>query len=293
MRRRNEVLVGILLTVATIIGVVGTIWLVRGGLEGGYPLYARFKWGENLRNGQPVLLAGVNVGYVENVELRDDGTLFVSMKVQHEYRVPEGTTATVQAVGIFGDAAIALRPAGPNTTKLAEGDTVPVGVAAPGIPELLARVDSVGRNIHDITRTFEVQLVDEGGILDLRRAMENTNRLVLQLNSIAAEQSRQLGSATAALRRTAQAVDSAAVDSTVRNLQRTSENVAAMSAELQRTSLQLNSVLAKVDSGNGTAAKLLNDPWLYNDLRTLTQRLDSLTADFKKNPRRYINLEIF
>ena len=108
MRRRNEVLVGILLTGATIIGVVGTIWLVRGGLEGGYPLYASFKWGENLRNGQPVLLAGVNVGYVENVELRDDGTLFVSMKVQHEYRVPEGTTATVQAVGIFGDAAIAL-----------------------------------------------------------------------------------------------------------------------------------------------------------------------------------------
>ena len=293
MRRRNEVLVGILLTVATIIGVVGTIWLVRGGLEGGYPLYASFRWGENLRNGQPVLLAGVNVGYVENVELRDDGTLFVSMKVQDEYRVPEGTTATVQAVGIFGDAAIALRPAGPNTVKMAEGDTVPSGIAAPGIPELLARVDSVGRNIHDITRTFEVQLVDEGGILDLRRAMENTNRLVLQLNSIAAEQSRQLSAATAALRRTAQAVDSAAVDSTVRNLQRTSENVASITAELQRTSLQLNSVLAKVDSGNGTAAKLINDPGLYNDLRTLTQRLDSLTADFKKNPRRYINLEIF
>jgi phospholipid/cholesterol/gamma-HCH transport system substrate-binding protein len=48
-----------------------------------------------------------------------------------------------------------------------------------------------------------------------------------------------------------------------------------------------------VDSGTGTAAKLINDPGLYNDLRTLTQRLDSLTADFKKNPRRYINLEIF
>ena len=121
MRRRNEVLVGILLTVATIIGVVGTIWLVRGGLEGGYPLYASFRWGENLRNGQPVLLAGVNVGYVENVELRDDGTLFVSMKVQDQYRVPQGTTATVQAVGIFGDAAIALRPAGPNRAKIAEG----------------------------------------------------------------------------------------------------------------------------------------------------------------------------
>ena len=293
MRRRNEVLVGILLTIATIVGVVGTIWLVRGGLQSGYPLYARFRWGENLRNGQPVLLAGVNVGYVENVELRDDGTLFVSMRVNDEYKVPQGTTATVQAVGIFGDAAIALRPQGPNRLKIAEGDTVPTGTPAPGIPELLARVDSVGRNVHDITRTFEVQLVGEGGIVELRRAMENTNRLVLQLNTIAAEQSRQLAATTAALRRTAQAVDSAAVDSTVRNLQQSSANVAELTAELKATTSRLNGVLAKVDSGPGSVAKLINDPGLYNDLRTLTQRLDSLTADFKKNPRRYLNLEIF
>jgi hypothetical protein len=38
---------------------------------------------------------------------------------------------------------------------------------------------------------------------------------------------------------------------------------------------------------------LMNDPGLYYDLRRLTSRLDSLTLDFKKNPRRYINLEIF
>ena len=293
MKRRDSLLVGLFLIVATAVGVFGTIWLVRGGFSSGYPLYARFKWGENLRNGQPVLLAGVNVGYVENVELRDDGTLFVSMRVQDDYRVPQGTTATVQAVGIFGDAAIALRPQGPNRLKVAEGDTVPTGIPAPGIPELLARVDSVGRNIHDITRTFEVQLVGEGGIMELRRAMEGTNRLVLQLNTIAAEQSRQLAATTAALRRTAQAVDSAAVDSTVRNLQQSSANVAALTAELQATTTRLNGVLAKVDSGPGSVAKLINDPGLYNDLRTLTQRLDSLTADFKKNPRRYINLEIF
>ena len=56
---------------------------------------------------------------------------------------------------------------------------------------------------------------------------------------------------------------------------------------------QLTAVLAKADKGDGTLGKLLNDPGLYYDLRRLTTRLDSLTADFKKNPRRYINLEIF
>ena len=45
MKRRDEVLVGILLTIGVIIAVLGTIWLVRGGFSSGYPLYARFKWG--------------------------------------------------------------------------------------------------------------------------------------------------------------------------------------------------------------------------------------------------------
>jgi hypothetical protein len=39
--------------------------------------------------------------------------------------------------------------------------------------------------------------------------------------------------------------------------------------------------------------KLMNDPALYNDVRSLVTRLDSLTADFKKNPRKYIKLSIF
>jgi phospholipid/cholesterol/gamma-HCH transport system substrate-binding protein len=48
MRRRDEVFVGMLLTVAAAVGIVGSIWLTRGGLSSGYPLYTRFAWGQNL-----------------------------------------------------------------------------------------------------------------------------------------------------------------------------------------------------------------------------------------------------
>ena len=43
----------------------------------------------------------------------------------------------------------------------------------------------------------------------------------------------------------------------------------------------------------GTAGKLLNDPRLYDTLQRLVTRIDSIAADLQKNPRRYINLEIF
>ena len=40
-------------------------------------------------------------------------------------------------------------------------------------------------------------------------------------------------------------------------------------------------------------SQLLNDPGVYNDVRGLLQRMDSLLADTKKNPKRYINVKIF
>ena len=70
MKKRDEVLVGLLLIATIAIAVVGSLWLARGGLSKGYPLYAKFPWGAGLKQGQPVWLVGVSVGYVDNVDLK-------------------------------------------------------------------------------------------------------------------------------------------------------------------------------------------------------------------------------
>lgn len=112
MKRRDEVLVGIFLTVAMAIALLGTLWLVRGGLSSGYPLNAKFAWGQNLKPGQQVLLAGVAVGAVAEVKLRDEGYLDVKLRVDDDIKVPRSSLASVKPIGIFGDAAIALTPKG-------------------------------------------------------------------------------------------------------------------------------------------------------------------------------------
>jgi phospholipid/cholesterol/gamma-HCH transport system substrate-binding protein len=227
------------------------------------------------------------------VELRQDGTVLVELRISNDERIPSNSTAKVIPVGIFGDVAVALDPERPSTTFYVEGDTVPAGKPTPTIQDIIARMDTVGLRVSDMTSAIELQLVQRGGIQDLRQAIANTNSLILQLNAVAAEQSRQLSMTQAALRRSVSAIDSASVDSTVRNLRTTSANMAELTSNLRQTTAQLNAVLAKLEGTDGTAGKLLNDPQLYNDLRSLVTRVDSLTADFKKNPRRYINLEIF
>lgn len=298
MKRRDEVLVGIVITVAVVVGLLGTIWLVRGGLTSGYPLYAQFPWGEGLKQGQPVFLAGVNVGYVDDIDLHQDGTLVVSMKINKNYQIPRGTTARVESVGFFGDRAIALEPKlGPQSRSIPAGDTLPTGVASTSIDALVARGDTVTRSVQLITDAARRQLVDSGGIRDLRQTLVATNQLVAQLGGIVAVQSRELSLTQATLRRSLAAIDSAALDSTIRNLNAASANAARftaqLSGQLETTTTRLNGILAKLESGDGTAGKLLNDPALYQDIRSLVQRMDSLTTDLRKNPKKYINVRIF
>ena len=96
MKRRDEVTVGVLVSVAVVVLILGTLWLARGGLKSGYPLYTRFQWGQSLKQGQPVLLAGVNIGYVSDVKLRRDGYLDVTFRVNGDQTVPKGSVATVK-----------------------------------------------------------------------------------------------------------------------------------------------------------------------------------------------------
>jgi phospholipid/cholesterol/gamma-HCH transport system substrate-binding protein len=97
----------------------------------------------------------------------------------------------------------------------------------------------------------------------------------------------------ASFRRAASAVDSAKIDSTMRNFQTSSASLTRIAANLDSTSRRADNLVAGVERGEGNAGKLLRDTLLYRDLRGLVTQADSVLADLKKNPRKYINLSIF
>jgi phospholipid/cholesterol/gamma-HCH transport system substrate-binding protein len=298
MKRGNEVSVGILITVAVIVLVLGTLFLVRGRLSSGYPLYTRFAWGQNLKQGQPVLLAGVNVGYVQDVQLRRAGYLDVMIKVNPEYKVPKGSTATVKAIGIFGDVAVALTPPIPTPAQdYAPGDTVPPGKPAADVDQIMSHVDSISLTTQALLTALKAQIIDAGTLRDAHRAIASAAALSAQLQGVIAEQNRN---ATATMRsfsdlarHMSNAVDSAQLQATMVNLRQTSENGARLVAHLDSTNAKVEALLAQAQNGNGTVGKLLSDSLLYSDIRHTVASMDSLLADFKANPKKYINLRIF
>ena len=291
-KTRDDILVGVVITVALALAAVGSLWLARGGLSKGYPLYAQFKWGAGLKTGAPVWVSGAAIGYVSDVQFRPDGSLLTELRIQSDQPIPKNSPATVIPNGIFGDVAVNFTPVLTGGRYVA-GDTVVTGPPAPGLAQLTAKADSISTSVNHITTALDKELVAGGGLADLRNTLAGTNKLVTELTGIAAEQSRQLTMTMTSLRRATSAVDSAKIDSTLSNLRSASANVNTLTRSLDSTTVALNQIVAKVDSGNGSAAKLINDPALYNDVHALLGRIDSLVADVKKNPKRYINVKVF
>jgi phospholipid/cholesterol/gamma-HCH transport system substrate-binding protein len=298
MKRRDEVTVGILITISVVVLILGTLWLARGGLKSGYPLYTRFAWGQNLKQGQPVLLAGVSVGYVGDVTLRRNGYLDVQLSINDQYTIPKGSTATVKSVGIFGDVAVALTPPIPvPAASYSAGDTLPPGPPAADFDQILSRVDTIGESVSVLARALQKEVIEAGTLKDLHRTIASTAGLSAQLQSVLLQQTRNLTETMAAFRASAthlsSVADSAQIEATLANLRQTSENAARFSANLDSTNTALRKALGQLQNGNGTVGKLLTDSLLYTDIRHLVAQTDSLMADFKKNPRKYINLKIF
>ena len=296
MRRRNEVLVGIFVTIALIILIGGTVWLTRGGFSRGYPLYAKFGWGQNLKNGHSVLLAGQNVGYVSDVQLRP-GYLDVELRITSDQGIPSGSTAQVIPIGIFGDVAIAFKPPLPlPDTNYAAGDTVPVIAAPADMGAILARVDTIGTSVSRLVSAMEKEFVQGGGLRDLRRMTASMATTSEQLSRVIANQDRNVTLLLADFRQTMQKfstmIDSATVDSTVRNVRTVTDNMARLLRQVDSTNTEMRTLVANVRNGRGSLGLLMTDTSLYTNVRNLVATADSLMNDFKKDPKKYINVRI-
>jgi len=63
--------------------------------------------------------------------------------------------------------------------------------------------------------------------------------------------------------------------------------------KLESTLSNLNDISSKINSGEGTMGKLMNDPGLYSNLTQASKNLSVLLDDLKTHPKRYVHFSIF
>jgi phospholipid/cholesterol/gamma-HCH transport system substrate-binding protein len=94
------------------------------------------------------------------------------------------------------------------------------------------------------------------------------------------------------------AKNNARIDSTLYNLQKTTDNLAKAKiseavASMQSTMDQLQTVISKVNSPNGSLGLLINDKKLYQNLEGTTRSLNILLDDLRVHPKRYVSVSVF
>ena len=269
MRRRDEVLVGLFTTVAIIILALASIWLVRGGLNRGYLLHSRFTWGAGIKQGAPVWLVGVTVGTVDKVDLDPRGTLLITYRIQKDKSVPIGTVATIVPNGFFGDQAIAFTPAAPNEVSPRAGRHDPdrhSGGRVAGTALARRHADRLPDH-HD----GRAAIADGGLGRDRRDAADAVamNRLARQRSTRSPRCNRARFRQT--LRCAAKPDQRGGLGAGRLDGPRVAEDGGRVRdhqrGDCTSASVRFNTLLTKVDSGDGSLSKLLNDPALYNDLR--------------------------
>ena len=70
-------------------------------------------------------------------------------------------------------------------------------------------------------------------------------------------------------------------------------NLSDLILELNSTVSNFNLVLTKINNGNGSVSKLLDNDAIFNNLEKATAELEALINDIKVNPNRYVHFSIF
>jgi phospholipid/cholesterol/gamma-HCH transport system substrate-binding protein len=287
LRYRREAAVGLLLIVGTAAFIVLMMWLRGKSFKEGDIVHVVFDDVSGLKEGDPVRTSGVGVGNVKKINLVRPGAVDVYFDVQRGPPPRDDARAEIRSADLFGARVVEYFP-GTSTTPLRRGQVVR-GTRLQDVSEMAAGLSGQAKDLLDNANAVS---------RELRSALVSTRVLLATLNSGAATSSDRLGGALDELRRAIQRVDlllaqngPVAADA-LRGMRDVTSHADSLTRSLTHASAQFDSILAKVSSGRGPAAALLNDTTIVRDLMTTNAALRELLADFRANPGRYIRLRL-
>ena len=272
--------VGLFVILGATLFLGGVLWL-RGKSVGKAELNVLYTDIGNLKEGAPVRISGAPVGRVTEIVYQDQGRVAVGIKFAEKIVVTATATAPITAVGMLGDEVIMLDPG--KGTPLAPGDTIK-GSIAPGVFDKAAIIaDQAAQTLTKVNAMLDPKL-----IADLRNTLTSTQKFMAFLADQQNGPTSQVKPTLLVLQRTTARLDStltqidakslqARVDTTMRSATSATNRLGAMTAHA-------DSLMTRIEHGNGTVSKLLNDSTLYSDLRKTMQAMTDLLNEIKKNP---------
>ena len=312
--RKSEILVGVFALAGTTVLMVMIVLFgnITDLFKDTYDVLVYFDNARGVRPGVAVTMAGVPVGWVDEIELGErEGVMKVEMrlKIRSEVRIRRGAIFAIKSEGLIANPKIDIRqkPIGrAETANLMPrtGDPGKVdGKPTPNIEEVFERIivfadkleqfmgdeknrmsfEQAIRNVEIFTDRL-VQATGGDAPSDVRTALENLRKFTASANELIADGRKFTG------------MMHRMTEKNQESLHRLVDSMVANSRRIDRALENLDVILAQVAEGRGSVGKLLKDKEAYAELlqvlkgaRTSLEEMRGLIKHLKDN----VNFSIF
>lgn len=268
--------------------------------------FATYEQVNGIQRSSPIMIRGFNVGVVSNIMYNPgvSDMIVLEFSINSRYKIPDNSQARIFSNGLLGGRAIEI-VMGDSDRFLRNRDTLYSStdrdlfeVAGSELEIMKQKVTVIADNLTKTLVTLNEILKNNSD--NINGALSNISQMTGSLNSLISGERENLREIILNINAFTETLNrnSGNMDSILTNLGGFSNQLAAMDIRAMGDNLagsldRLGSILEKVESGDGTAAQLLNDKELYESLNSAASNLSELLEDLKANPGRYLNITVF
>jgi phospholipid/cholesterol/gamma-HCH transport system substrate-binding protein len=259
MKNTLETRLGIFVALAVLAAVLimetlgGPEWFKRG-----YHVNADFNTVQDLKLGDRVKIAGVEVGKVDKIGLDEtNNKVRVSMKLRRNVIVRTDSTATIKFTGLLGQNFVAIDFGSPSSPPAADG-AVLASVEQPDLSAMMQKIDNVATGVENLTKSFTGVKIDDllGPLTDFIKANKGPlTATIANFQAISADISAGKGTVGKMIND----------DALYNSLYNTATNLQDVGTDIKGTIADARGLLDQAKNGNGTVGKLINDDKLYRE----------------------------
>ncbi len=291
-----EARVGVIIVSAMLIFFFGLMYLREFSFrKSEYEITALFETVIGLDQDDPVIVSGLKVGQAKDMQLVGN-KVQVKLRIDARYRFPRDSKAVLRNLTLLGDKAIEIVQ-GVSSEMLQPGDVIP-GKLETDIFELAEAAAPIGEDIAVLLKRFR-STFDENTEASLKSSLRNLQTISGAVAEVVAKDIGEMESAIQSLRAAAKNLEQLtepegrSMRQVIVNLDSSASHLKAATTRMSRAATSVESLLGKIEKGEGTLGKLIHDDTLYRNLEKFTQDLDLLILDVKQHPQKYIKIEVF
>ena len=315
MKIPREVKIGAL-TVATLLLFIWGLNFLKGKdiFTRQISFYAIYDDVTGLIESNPVSLSGVNIGQVDRIRFLPDGSgqILVECIIDRRVAIPDNSVSILTGMSLTGTREIIISM-GDSNTFIQDGDTLQSGLQASLQDEVSQLVTPIKERAEDLFGQIDSVMIvfqsifNEETRVNIIRSFESIQQTLENLETTTGRLDQTIDTETTRI--ASILLNAESISENLRNNNETLTNIlnnfssisdSLAAANLKQTitnaehSLEnLNLILQKVETGEGTLGLLVNDEELYHNLEKSSKQLELLLEDIRKNPGNYIRISVF